>query len=64
MVDYDHSASIFGNVMSSDDYHSACQSKQGFARKFGDDTTRPYPLRAEEPPVIVFGDTSTEKPEE
>ena len=52
MVDYDHSASIFGNVMSSDDYHSACQSKQGFARKFGDDTTRPYPLRAEEPPVI------------
>ena len=49
---YDHSATIFGNEMSADDYHSACRSKQGFVRRFGDDTALPYPLRAEEPPVI------------
>ena len=52
MANYDHSATIFGNKMSADDYHAACRSKQGFVRKFGDDTAKPYPLRVEEPPVI------------
>jgi len=48
----DRSSAIFGNVMDKRTVNKAAKTKAKFAKRFGDDTQSPYPLKAESLPVI------------
>ncbi|MBO4365839.1 MAG: hypothetical protein J5804_06070 [Eggerthellaceae bacterium] len=50
--DADRSASVFGNAISTRGYRSAQKSKQGYVRRFGDDSDMPHHLQIQPLPVI------------
>lgn len=43
---------IFGNVIYEKDYRKACNSKKKYAKKFGDDSSKSYPVTVEKNPYI------------
>lgn len=48
----DKSRQIFGNEISGRDYRKAVKSKRKYAKKYGDDSGREYPIRIEANPYI------------
>ncbi len=48
----DRAASVFGNEQDPKVYEKACRGKEGFIKKFGDDSAAVYHLRAEDTPAI------------
>lgn len=48
----DKSSMIFGNEISKKDYKKAVKSKKKYAKKYGDDSAKNYPVRIEENPYI------------
>ena len=48
----DRAASVFGNEQDPKVYEKACRGKEGYIKKFGDDSATVYHLRAENTPAI------------
>ena len=48
----DRAANVFGNEQDPKVYEKACRGKEGFIKKFGDDSATVYHLRAEKTPAI------------
>lgn len=48
----DRAASVFGNAQDPKVYEKACRGKEGFVKKFGDDSGTVYHLRATSTPAI------------
>ncbi len=51
-INVDQAAVIFGNVMDAATYRKACDNKNKFVKKFGDDTRSTFHIKAVDAPVI------------
>ncbi|MBQ7692141.1 MAG: hypothetical protein IJT29_00885, partial [Oscillospiraceae bacterium] len=49
----DRAKTIFGNEISEKDYRKACQQKEKFLKKYGDDSVCDYYFKAVDNPVLA-----------